>query len=1158
MTTRPSACINLLGGLTVTQARQPIPKLISRKADVLLAYVAQEQRPHNREVLATLLWDDRTQKQALANLRTLISSLRKHADDFVDISWQAVALKADVWVDTAVFCQQLAEAQEKMPSAAAITKMETALELYVGDFLKGVLVRGSVALENWIQFTRESLRQQALDARQQLLTYYLQQGCYNDGIRHAAVLLEMDPLLEETHRQMMRLLAYSGQRQAALAQYETCVQLLDSEMGIPPEPETTALYERLQMTVPTPVSSLPVQMTTFVGREREISVCLSHLRSPACRLLTLTGLGGIGKTRLAWQVAMALRTAFVNGVYFVRLAAVESPDALATAVANAINIPFYALSNVHEQVKSHLHGKEILLVLDNFEHLLPAAKFVNDWLQQVPTVKFLVTSRVRLDLQAEWLMELSGLPYPETRAEADAVTDYASIQLFIQRARVITADFALTSDNWPSIRRICQIVQGMPLGIELAAAWIRVLSPAQIVQQIEKNLDLLATTARDVPERQRSLTAVFDSVWALLDPQEQQVFAQISVFRGSFDLDAFLTICETSPWTLATLLEKSLLRKRADDRYTMIEALQLYATRKIAQMPHVHTATQIRHSQYFANFVAEQEPILRSQEARTSLAAMTINLDNIHAAWQVAISQTQYAVLEKMVYGLGLFYRHRGPYQEGETLMETAVARLTPLIEAADPPDPAQCRVLSQLLECWARLTNLAGYYEDSLKASKKAVAWAEKAQDKLCLARGYLRWGWNNYRMGNFEESLSQLETTVQLAQELGDHSLHGGGLSNLCAAYVRLGQYNQAENFAREGLYHYRAANDYYGEAKIHNMMGIISWYQGKYQQAYDAYSQSAQQYHVIGTMSGKQNALGNQGLVAVHLGKFDEGRICFEQCLRIYRELGDNFGEGWILNLLGTISREQFQFERALAYHQRAIEISTMVNRKWEELAVVYRNIGHVYWLLGAYNQATFYYEQSTAIRQEMGVPHEADMIAIDMSWLRFDQGETQMALRELRGALAGAEARGARPMLAAGLTLLGEILVAVGEYDEARAAGERALALWQEMARPHRAIDAQVNLAQIAWEQGNAPQAQALAEQVMTYLHTKGIDGVIRPFRAYLVVYHILQANGDSCAAVLLQEALMRLHALAEQISDPALRHSFLENVSVHVELLRLDA
>ncbi len=1156
MTLVSSTRINLFGGLNVAKDGQPIPKLISRKADVLLAYMAQEPQDHGREVLATLLWDERTQRQALANLRTLIASLRKHAGDFVNISRQTVALKPGVWVDTAVFQQQITAARKKMPSAAAAADIEAALALYAGDFLANVSVRGSVALEDWIQLTRESLRRQVLEARQHLIAYYLQQGQYDDGIRHATILLEMEPWHEEAHRQMMRLLAHSGQQQAALTQYEICVQLLENELGVPPEPETTVLFERLQTAVATPPSHLPVQTTTFIGREQEIGLCVSHLRDPACRLLTLIGLGGIGKTRLALQVATALQNTFIDGVCFVHLATVDNAEALATAVAAAINIPFYAVSDVHEQVRNYLHGKEVLLVLDNFEQLLSAATLVNDWLQQIPTVKFIVTSRVRLELQGEWLVELSGLPYPKTQTEASTAVDYAAVQLFMQRARAITADFALTPDNWPSIHRICQIVQGMPLGLELAAAWIRVLSPAQIVQQIEKNLDLLATTMRDVPERQRSLTAVFDSVWALLDPPEQEQFAKLSAFRGSFDLDAFLVVNEASPWILAALVEKSLLQKQADGRYIMIEALRLYAARQLTRTPDVRNETRMRHSQYFADFLAEQEPILSSREAQTSLAAISTNLDNIHAAWQEAVADTWYAILDKMVYGLALFYRHRGPYQEGAMLLETAVTHLTPLIETANSPDLAHYRVLSKLLEGWAWLENLAGHFEASLEISKKAVAWAEKAQDKLCLARGYLRWGWNNYRMGNYEDSLSQLETAVQLAQALGAHSLHGEGLYGLCGTYNRLGQYKQAEECAKEGLHHFRAADDYFGVAKMQNIAGNIAWYQGKYQQAYDAYSQAGQQYRTVGNVSGEQSALGNRGLVAVRLGKFDEGQACFAQCLHVYRELGDKFGEGWILNLLGTLSREQFQFDQALAYYQQAVDINTRVKGKWGELTAVH-DIGTVYWLLGAYDQATAYYERGVEIRQEMGVPHEGSLAAVEASWLRFDRGEIEVALCQLRETLADAEARDARQVLSAGLTLLGEILAAVGEYDEATVVGKRALALWQEMAQPHRAIDAQINLAQIAWEQGNRSQAQALAEQVMAYLQTKGIDGVMRPFRAYLVVYRIWQVSENDRATVLLQTACTRLRTLAIKISDPTLRRSFLENVPVHAELLRLN-
>ena len=297
--------IKLLGGLSVEKDGTPLPKLISRKADVLLAYIAQEQRPHSRESIATLLWDDRSQKQALSNLRTILSSLRKHVADYVVITRSSIALneEADVVVDTAVFQQQLARAQENWPDKQAIIQAEEALALYAGDFLNGVLVRDSFELESWMQTTRDQLLHIAVNARQKLINTYLQQGEFSAGIQHAAVLLQHDSLDESAHRQMMLLLARNGQRGAAIEQYETCCRILDEELGVEPEDETITLYRRIELADSSPAGNMPTPLTTFVGRAKERFQISQLLQEENGRLLTLIGLGGIGKTRLAIQIA---------------------------------------------------------------------------------------------------------------------------------------------------------------------------------------------------------------------------------------------------------------------------------------------------------------------------------------------------------------------------------------------------------------------------------------------------------------------------------------------------------------------------------------------------------------------------------------------------------------------------------------------------------------------------------------------------------------------------------------------------------------------------------------------------------------------------------------------------------------------------------------
>ncbi len=357
--------ITLFDGLTVTQIDKPIPKLVSRKADILLAYLAREQRPFPREQVATLLWPDSPQKQALSNLRTLISSLRKHAADFVTITRQTVAIKPDVWVDTAVFQQHLTRADNNWPEASAIAQAEDALALYHGEFLDGILVDGSFELESWMQTNRDHLRRLVNVMRQKLIDHYLRQGDYAAGIEHAHALLQDDPLDEAAHRQMMILFARSGQRSAAIEQYETCRRMLDEELGVEPDDETTALLRRIELADNNLSANLPVPLTTFVGRAQERLQIGKRLRDGQTRLLTLIGLGGIGKTRLAIQIAHDMAGHYLNGVYFVPLAPLESADFLVSAIAAAVHLDFAGQGDPKMQLFNHLREKELLLVLEN-------------------------------------------------------------------------------------------------------------------------------------------------------------------------------------------------------------------------------------------------------------------------------------------------------------------------------------------------------------------------------------------------------------------------------------------------------------------------------------------------------------------------------------------------------------------------------------------------------------------------------------------------------------------------------------------------------------------------------------------------------------------------------------------------------------------------
>lgn len=331
-------------------------------------------------------------------------------------------------------------------------------------------------------------------------------------------------------------------------------------------------------------NKLPAQLTSFIGREAELCAVAELLANPACRLLTLVGAGGIGKTRLAIEVAFRVAQHFADGVCFIPLQAVPSPDLLTPAIVDALAIPRSGQADLLSHVLTYLHDKHLLLVLDNVEHLLDAIGVLTAILQAAPAVTLLVTSREVLHLQEEWLYRIDGLAVPAD-AHADAWANCDAVRLFVERARQVRHDLALETEA-AAVVRICRLVEGMPLALEVAAAWLSTLSCAEVADEIQRSLDFLSTTLRDVPERHRSMRAVFDHSWQRLSPEERAVFMRLSVFRGGFNRAAAEVVAGATLPLLTALVGKSLLRWEFDRRrYQIHGLLRQYAAEQLAQSP---------------------------------------------------------------------------------------------------------------------------------------------------------------------------------------------------------------------------------------------------------------------------------------------------------------------------------------------------------------------------------------------------------------------------------------------------------------------------------------------------------------------------------------------------------------------------------------------
>ncbi len=386
--------------------------------------------------------------------------------------------------------------------------------------------------------------------------------------------------------------------------------------------------------------NLPAQRTSFIGRADEIADVAALLDDPECSLLTLVGPGGIGKTRLAIEVARQKIDAFRDGVCFVPLAPVSDVENLPLAVLEGLSYQFQrGNQEARQQVLSLLSEKHLLLVMDNFEHLMDGIDLITAILNRAPEVKILVTSREALNLQEEWVRTLTGVSYP-TDGSLDALESYSAVQLFLDRARRVRGDFSVNVDP-ASIARICKLAEGMPLALELAAGWLNTLTPADIVTEIEHNLDILSTRSRDVSERHRSMRAVFCHSWCMLSPEEQTAFQRLSLFRGGFTREAAAEVADASLDVLAALVTKSLLTLSASGRYAIHELLRQYAEENLTEAGEWDAAFD-RYIEFFMRLLHRLEPDIKSARQIEALDAIESDIENIRQAWHWAVKRGKF------------------------------------------------------------------------------------------------------------------------------------------------------------------------------------------------------------------------------------------------------------------------------------------------------------------------------------------------------------------------------------------------------------------------------------------------------------------------------------------------------------------------------------
>jgi len=652
-------------------------------------------------------------------------------------------------------------------------------------------------------------------------------------------------------------------------------------------------------TAPTPVQdnrrrhNLPVQATEFVGREQELTELEKLLADSKTRLVTILAPGGMGKTRLALKVADEALPNFPKGVYFVDLAPLDGADFILATIAEAIDFQFYPGGDPKQQLLDYLHDKKILLLMDNFEHVVEGASIVGEILRAAPGVKILVTSRERLNLSGEMIFLLTGMDFPDWETPEDAL-EYTAVKLFVQSARRVCLDFELKVEDLHHVARICRLVEGMPLGIVLAAAWVEVLTPREIVNEIEKCLDFLETEMRDMPERHRSIRAVFDYSWELMSETEQQVFMKLSVFRGGFTRDAALGVTGATLHTLAGLVIKSLLRRNAESgRFTIHELLRQYAEGRLDLADSVESVRDA-HSAHYAEFLQQRELDLKGRRQTGALNEIEADIENIRAAWLWALYRKNEAAINPAVESLTLFCEMRSRFVEGKELLWLGQGKF----ENDDANGVIWGCLLRHAIEVWLLQEDAPAYDEAIRKKVEKNLASARQRGDKSEIASCLWTHGLLIHYSQNYIPAIPILEESYALYSALNDLYAMAKVADFLGAEYFMTGQYEQANLFNTQSADLRRQIGDQFGLASVLHNIGSGALIKGLYRDAYEAW----QHIGIIHAEIGSRTWLARNNLYLAWLaflrGEFEQARASSAAALEI---VSDSFSGGKSFGLL-----------------------------------------------------------------------------------------------------------------------------------------------------------------------------------------------------------------------------------------------------------------